>query len=189
MPTEDIGTVMVHGRFGSLQVADDAIDTEVTATAGATHAEIHQETQFQRIFYSLTGGSSTWKPLPPGAKDSSGTAFRVALGTATSIYFRKARQIRHVSFRPGFSGMFRGNWDASSNLPALANGTGHDKAYYYVSVAGTVDFGAGNIAFLIGDWVTYIGGTTNEWQKATEDPREGICDDVIGKVTVTFTED
>jgi len=186
--TEKLGNILVHGRFGGLQVAQDGFDTVVLAPASSTHAEIFQETQFQNIFYSLDGSANSWRPLPPGAKDETGSAFRVALGTATSIYFRKARQIRHITKRPGYSGRFAGNFDASAGTPALADGSGVGKDYYFVSVAGTYDFGSGGIALIIGDWVIYD-ASTNTWIKATEDPRTWLCDDVIGKLTVTFTED
>lgn len=126
---EKLGNVIVHGRFDGLQVIQDAYDTQVLAPASSTHAEIHQETQFQKIFFSLDGSANSWKPLPPGARDSGGTAYRVALGGATSIFFRKARQIRQISFNTGLSA----------------------------------------------------------WGGA--DTRERIADDVIGKLTVTFTED
>jgi hypothetical protein len=51
---------------------------------------------------------------------------------------------------------YKGTWDASTNTPLLQNGSlanspadaGH---IYRVSVAGTVNFGAGNITFSIGD--------------------------------------
>ena len=102
------------------------------------------------------------------------------------IYFRKARQIRHISFRPELSGRYSGSWNATTNTPTLADNTGVDGEYYYVSVAGSQDLGSGVIAFSIGDWVKHNGTV---WQKATQDPREGSCDDVIGKLTVTFTGD
>lgn len=58
---------------------------------------------------------------------------------------------------------YKGTWDASTNSPALAN-TDTDKAgfLYQVSVAGSVDFGSGSIAFEIGDKVVNNG---TEWQK------------------------
>lgn len=189
---EEQGELLVHGRFGGLQVPVDAVDTEVAIPTGSTHAEVHQESQFQGVLYSITGLIDSWFVLPPGAKDEGGTAFRIALSGAAGvdpnrkIWFRKSRKIRHISFRPSISGRFSGNWDASTNTPALANGAGVDRTYFYVTAAGSVDFGAGLIAFVIGDWVIYDGSI---WSKATTDPREGICDDVIGKLTVTFTED
>lgn len=57
----------------------------------------------------------------------------------------------------------QGFWDASTNTPALANGTGTIGYYWVVSVGGTVNFGAGNIAFTAGDWVYY--NTSNVYAK------------------------
>ncbi len=48
-----------------------------------------------------------------------------------------------------------GYWDASNNLPALADGTGVDTTYYIVSVEGSVDLGSGVIDFEIDDYVKY----------------------------------
>jgi len=131
---EDQGNILVHGRFGALQVAVDGDDTEVAIPSGSTHAEIHQETQFQNILYSITGLVDSWFVLPPGPRDEADAPFRVALSGAAGvdpnrkIWFRKARQIRQITRRPS----------------------------------------------LIGHYT---------------DPRKDICDDVIGKLTVTFTED
>jgi hypothetical protein len=53
---------------------------------------------------------------------------------------------------------FEGNWDASTNTPTLANtDTGKQGTVYRTSVAGTVDFGAGNVTFAVGDWVYNTG--------------------------------
>ena len=131
---ENEGEILVHGRFGLLQVALDAVDTEVAIPSGATHAEIHIESQFQETLYSITGLADSWYVLPPGAKDEGGSPFRVALSGAAGvdpnrkIYFRKSKKIRQISFRPSLVGHYA-------------------------------------------------------------DPRDDVCDDSIGKLTVTFTED
>lgn len=57
----------------------------------------------------------------------------------------------------------QGFWDASTNTPTLTNGTGTIGYYYVISVGGTVNFGAGNITFTVGDWVYY--NTANQWVK------------------------
>jgi hypothetical protein len=57
----------------------------------------------------------------------------------------------------------QGFWDASTNTPTLANSVGVQGYYYVVSVGGTVNFGAGNITFTVGDWVYY--NTANQWVK------------------------
>jgi hypothetical protein len=58
---------------------------------------------------------------------------------------------------------YEGTWDASTNTPTLTNGTGDAGMVYIVNGAGTVNFGAGNITFAIGDWVIYNGTI---WQKS-----------------------
>lgn len=57
---------------------------------------------------------------------------------------------------------YKGTWSAATNVPALANGTGNTGDLYQVSAAGSVDFGAGAIAFETGDKVVYNGA---EWEK------------------------
>lgn len=58
---------------------------------------------------------------------------------------------------------FQGQWNASTNSPTLANGTGNAGDVYRVNVAGAVNFGAGSISFDVGDWVMYSGSI---WQKS-----------------------
>lgn len=57
---------------------------------------------------------------------------------------------------------YKGTWDASTNTPALADGTGDTGDMYIVSIAGTVDFGSGDITFYEGDRVVYNGSI---WQR------------------------
>ena len=59
---------------------------------------------------------------------------------------------------------YKGNWDASTNTPALADGTGTNGDFYIVSVGGTQDLGSGSIAFLENDRVIYD-GATRVWEK------------------------
>lgn len=58
---------------------------------------------------------------------------------------------------------FKGQYNANTNSPALANGTGDAGDVYRVNVAGSHDFGAGSISFAVGDWVMYNGSI---WEKA-----------------------
>jgi len=59
---------------------------------------------------------------------------------------------------------YLGLWDASTNTPALADGTGDNGNFYRVSVAGSTDFGNGSISFEVGQSVIYS-GALNLWQK------------------------
>ena len=71
-----------------------------------------------------------------------------------------------------------GGWNASTNAPSLVNGTGIGGDKYIVTAAGTQDFGAGSVTFLIDDFVEYANG---EWVKglnvetaATAADNEGV---------------
>jgi len=59
---------------------------------------------------------------------------------------------------------YKGTWNASTNTPTLANGTGDTGDVYICNVAGTVNFGAGNITFAVGDYVIYSGTI---WQRSS----------------------
>lgn len=58
---------------------------------------------------------------------------------------------------------YQGTFNASTGSPALANGTGNTGDVYRVTVAGTQNFGAGNISFEVGDYVIYNGSV---WEKS-----------------------
>ena len=59
---------------------------------------------------------------------------------------------------------YKGTWSAATNTPTLVNGTGNQGDVYLCNVAGTVNFGAGPIAFVVGDQVIYSGSI---WQRAS----------------------
>ena len=69
-----------------------------------------------------------------------------------------------VSQLPNSVMEYKGTWNAATNTPTLANGTGNQGDVYLCNVAGTVDFGAGPIAFIVGDQVIYSGSI---WQRAS----------------------
>ena len=54
---------------------------------------------------------------------------------------------------------YKGQWNSSTNTPTLVNGTGTTGDVWQASVAGIINFGAGNIDFLQGDFVIYNGST------------------------------
>jgi hypothetical protein len=69
-----------------------------------------------------------------------------------------------VSQLPSSLMEYKGTWNASTNTPTLANGTGDTGDVYICSVAGTVNFGAGAITFAVGDYVIYSGTI---WQRSS----------------------
>jgi hypothetical protein len=59
---------------------------------------------------------------------------------------------------------YKGNWNASTNSPSLADGIGNNGDVYRTSVAGSQDLGSGSITFAIGDKVVY-NGASSVWEK------------------------
>ncbi len=52
----------------------------------------------------------------------------------------------------------KGDWDAATNSPTLADGVGTEGDIYTTTVAGTQDLGSGAQIFAIGDYVKYSNG-------------------------------
>jgi len=64
-----------------------------------------------------------------------------------------------ISVSTGLSGtvVFKGTWNAGTNTPTLASGTGTTGWQYIVSVGATRDLGAGSFTYSAGDLVIYDG--------------------------------
>ena len=57
----------------------------------------------------------------------------------------------------------QGNWNAATNTPTLADGTGTAGQYYTVTAAASVDLGSGTISFAVDDRVFYNGYQWRRW--------------------------
>ena len=57
---------------------------------------------------------------------------------------------------------YKGQWNAETNTPTLADGTGTKGDFYIVSVAGTQNLGSGNIQFSANDRIIYDGSV---WER------------------------
>ena len=70
-----------------------------------------------------------------------------------------------VSQLPNSVMEYKGVWNAATNSPTLTNGGAFNQGDVYLcDTAGTVNFGAGPIAFVVGDQVIYSGSI---WQRAS----------------------
>jgi hypothetical protein len=77
-----------------------------------------------------------------------------------------------------------GGWNASTNAPSLVNGTGIGGDKYIVTTAGSQDFGAGSITFLVDDFVEYINGA---WERTLNTATGAVA--VNGVVTINSASD
>jgi hypothetical protein len=95
---------------------------------------------------------------------TSGVVSSVPLGAANGVATLDSGGKVPVSQLPSSVVTYLGTWNAATNTPTLANGTGDAGDMYICNVAGTVNFGAGPVVFVVGDWVLYGSGT---WQKSS----------------------
>lgn len=83
----------------------------------------------------------------------------------------------------------KGAWDASTNTPTLADGSGTNGWVYRANVAGTVDFGSGNIVFEIGDLAVYDGSVWQKFDVIDNELPNSTTDDLAeGSTNLYFTD-
>ena len=78
----------------------------------------------------------------------------------------------------------KGYWDASTNTPALVDGTGDTGDEYYVSVAGTQNLGSGSQYFNVGDRVLYLDGVWRNINATAVKKVNNVVPDAQGNVPV-----
>lgn len=78
----------------------------------------------------------------------------------------------------------KGYWNANTNTPTLADGTGDDGDEYYVDVAGSQDLGSGTQYFNIGDRVLYIDGVWKNINSTAVKSVNSVLPNAQGNVTI-----
>ena len=125
----------------------------------------------------ITGGAKV-RSLEGVITGTSGVLSSVPLGAANGVATLDSGGKVPVSQLPSSVVTYLGTWNAATNTPTLVNGTGDAGDLYICNVAGTVNFGAGPIAIVVGDWVLYGSGT---WQKSSG--QNGTVTSVAASIT------
>lgn len=110
----------------------------------------------------ITGGAKV-RDLQDVIIGSSGVLSSLGFNVANGVPQLDSNGKILVNQLPNSVMEYKGTWDASTNTPTLANGTGNQGDVYLCNVAGTVNFGAGPISFIVGDSAVYSGSI---WQRA-----------------------
>lgn len=87
-----------------------------------------------------------------------------------------------VSQLPSSIMEYQGVWNASTNTPTLADGTGNTGDVYRVTVAGARNLGSGSITWEVGDYAIYNGST---WERS--DSTDAVTQ--VAGVTGIVTQD
>jgi hypothetical protein len=111
----------------------------------------------------ITGGAKV-RNLQDVIIGTSGVLSSVAFDVANGVPRLDVNGKILVSQLPNSVMEYKGVWNAASNSPTLTNGGAFNEGDVYLcNVAGTVNFGAGPISFIVGDQAIYSGSV---WQKA-----------------------
>lgn len=81
--------------------------------------------------------------------------------------------------------IYKGTWNANTNTPTLADGTGTNGWFYRVATAGTQNLGSGSITFSVGDGVIYNGSI---WQRSGTSESVTSVAGKTGVVTLTSSD-
>lgn len=84
---------------------------------------------------------------------------------------------------------FKGYWDANTNTPTLADGTGTKGDFYITDTAGTQDLGSGIQYFAIGDRVLYDGSVWKNIDRGVVHSVSEIAPDNTGAVDLSQQTD
>jgi len=137
---------------------------------------------------SLALGAINPTSIMTGPISSTGTITASGLLTASSLkittgaisgYVLKSDGAGNATWNPAGSS-YNGMWDASTNTPALANGTGSNGDYYVVSAAGSPAV-LGGLAFTKGGQAVY-NGITNKWESISAVEADPLVKAINGMV-------
>lgn len=92
-----------------------------------------------------------------------------------------------VSQLPNSIMEYQGLWNAFSNSPTLADGTGSPGDVYRVSVGASRDLGSGSVSFSAGDYVIYS-PASNAWEKADTTDSVPSVNGYTGNVTLVASD-
>jgi len=153
-------TITVASGFNqSLNTTNSVVFSSVTATT-LTSNGVGTPTYTSASDFIFTTGNSVGALVLNGNLEVTGTARLGNLGTANGIASLGADGKLTASQIPSsLTGavVFKGTWNASTNTPTLADGSGTAGWEYAVSVGGTRNLGSGSITFVAGDYVIYNG--------------------------------
>jgi hypothetical protein len=170
------------------KIASDAVTTVKIADSNVTNAKVASGIDAAKLadgsvsnteFQYLNGVTSALQTQLDAKVDESRE------GAANGIATLDAGGKVPASQLPNSVMEYLGTWAASTNTPTLANGTGNAGDVYIASDGGTVNFGAGNITFIAGDWVIYSGSI---WQKSVNSNSVVSVNGQTGVVNLTTND-
>jgi len=157
----------------------DYVDSEISTVSSAVSGKVSKSGDTMSGALAMGNNKITGLAAPT----ANGDALRYdMLGVASGIATLDGGGKVPVSQLPSSLMSYEGTWNANTNSPTLADGTGNAGDVYIVSVAGSQDLGSGSISFAVGDWVIYNGSI---WQKSVNSNAVVSVNSQTGVVVLT----
>lgn len=164
-----------------------AINPTAISTAGMP-GDLYISASTGAVYKKLDSGSSVnWKELLDSATVAAIVASYIPLsqkGAANGVVPLDGGMKIDVAYLPSSLLIYKGQWNAATNTPTLADATGTSGWVYEVIVAGTQNLGSGAQTFKIGDWVVHDG---TKWDISTNSNEVVSVNGMTGAVNLTTT--
>lgn len=162
-------------------------NSPVTSTGDLTAEWATQTTN--KVFAAPNGstGAPTFRALANADLPDSGvTANTYGSTTAIPVITVNAKGVVTGVTTAAITGglVYQGSWNASTNTPTLASGTGTNGYYYVVSVAGTTNLD-GITDWQVGDWAIFNGAA---WQKIDQTNLVSSVNGEVGAVVLDYAD-
>lgn len=162
-------------------------NSPVTSTGDLTAEWATQTTN--KVFAAPNGstGVPTFRALANADLPDSGvTANTYGSTTAIPVITVNAKGVVTGVTTAAITGglVYQGSWNASTNTPTLASGTGTNGYYYVVSVAGTTNLD-GITDWQVGDWAIFNG---TAWQKIDQTNLVSSVNGEVGAVVLDYAD-
>lgn len=153
-----------YGNAGWPAISTARIDMNTTenqtTTNQGTEIQFWVTPQGSNVINRVFSIANTYVTFQDGSIQSTAGIPLTQRGNANGVATLDSSGTLTVSqIPPSLSGavIFKGTYNAANNTPTLVNGIGTAGWEYIVNVAGTQNFGAGNVTMAVGDFVIYTG--------------------------------
>lgn len=167
---------------GSLQIVNNAYTVAILTLTDAGALSVPGSVTAGSFVRS--GGTSSQFLKADGSVDSTTYQSTSQKGQANGYASLDGAGKVPIAQLPSSIMEYKGTWNASTNSPSLADGTGDTGDVYRVSTAGTRNLGSGSITFDVGDYVIYNGTI---WEKSDTTDAVASVNGFTGVITLTTT--